>query len=299
MAGRPNFFIVGAPKCGTTALAQYLGEHPEVYFSPNKEPFYFDFDLTKRNPLGLDAYLELFSGVDPGRHKAVGEGSTSYMFSTRAVTEILKFDPNARIIAMLRNPVDLVHAWHSEAIVHSMESLLDFEEAWNAEAERRKGRKLAISCHEPKLLYYSELGKLGDQVERLLSTADRSRVKLIVYDDFASDTRSIYRDAIAFLGLSGDNRQEFPRVNVNRRLRSPRLSRVLTWLHDKARPVRKKLGLTRSFGLLAPIYGWNTHEAQRSPLTDSFRSSLKAFFREDVRKLGGILGRDLSHWVSP
>ena len=132
----PNFFIIGAPKSGTTALSQYLKEHPNIFFSRVKEPHFFDLDTSKRLKADLPTYLSLFSEAEPDRHKAVGEGSTGYLFSKVAVSEILKFNPNSKFIVMLRNPVELVQAWHSEMYYEGVENISDFEGAWRLE---RKG----------------------------------------------------------------------------------------------------------------------------------------------------------------
>src|SRR5258708_5345567 len=133
----PNFFIIGAPKCGTTALCKYLRENPRIFISTPKEPKYFDFDLSYPVKMNREAYLALFSKADPRFQSAIGEASTSYLFSTRAVPEILKFNPGAKFIVMLRNPVELVQGWHNQCIIAGQEDILDFEEAWRAESERK------------------------------------------------------------------------------------------------------------------------------------------------------------------
>ena len=105
----PNFFIIGAPKCGTTALSEYLRTHPDVFFSEPKEPNYFNSDVVSKKLYyytSLEDYLEkCFSGAEG--YKAVGEGSVRYLSSAVAVDNILKLYPNAKFIIMLRNPVDL------------------------------------------------------------------------------------------------------------------------------------------------------------------------------------------------
>jgi len=150
----PNFFIIGAPKTGTTALSEYLKDHPNIFFCPVKEPHFFDLDTSKRLKLNLQTYLSLFAEADPALHQAVGEGSTGYLFSKVAVSEILKFNPNSKFIVMLRNPVDLVQSWHSEMYYEGVEDVVDFEKAWKLEQERRQGRNIPKSCWEPKKLFY-------------------------------------------------------------------------------------------------------------------------------------------------
>ena len=106
----PNFFIVGAPKCGTTALCEYLKYHPNVFMSTPKEPHYFAEDFERyRHVKTEDKYLALFGDCND-RHLMIGEASVFYLRSTRAVSLIRDFNPDAKIIVMLRNPVDMVYS---------------------------------------------------------------------------------------------------------------------------------------------------------------------------------------------
>src|SRR5262249_20365906 len=134
---KPNFFIVGAPKCGTTSMANYLSWHPRIFVSAVKEPHYFARH-TWRNPNdrlipsyrnSLEHYLKLFQDV-PEDSLAVGEASVRYLMNRKSLEEIAEFAPDARIIAMLRNPVDLAYSLHSELLKHYMEDVEDFEKAW-------------------------------------------------------------------------------------------------------------------------------------------------------------------------
>jgi hypothetical protein len=130
MPGRPNFFIVGAPKCGTTALYEYLRLHPNIFMPQYKEPHSFATDLGAY-PLikSPDAYAELFRDAC-GRHLRVGEASVYYLRSSTAIANIHDFDPEAKIIALFRNPVDLVHALHAQLLYVGEEVVPDFEAAW-------------------------------------------------------------------------------------------------------------------------------------------------------------------------
>ncbi len=296
---RPNFFIIGAPKCGTTALSGYLSEHPGVFFSPKKEPCYFDFDLSKEEPFSPEGYLDLFRGADPAVHTAVGEGSTSYLFSARAAGEILKFNPEAKFIVMLRNPLDLVQALHSEQVFRGKENIADFEPAWRAEADRKKGGRLPAFCPEPRQLFYSEWGKLGEQLERFYSTVEKTKVHVIFFDDFARDTKGEYEKVLGFLGLSPDGRSFFPKMNENKKVVWPRLQIFYGMLGRMIRDLKLAAGISHRFGFLSRIRGLNRQVKGRRPLREEFQSELRFFFREDVRKLSRILGRDLSHWVEP
>ena len=130
MASKPNFFIVGAPKCGTTALYEYLRPHPHIFMSKVKEPHFFANDLgTYPFIKTLEEYTRLFTDSNE-QHVRVGEASVYYLRSATAIANIHQFNPHAKIIAMFRNPVEMVHALHSQLLYVSEESESDFETAW-------------------------------------------------------------------------------------------------------------------------------------------------------------------------
>lgn len=308
MPRRPDFFLVGAPKCGTTALSEYLRTHPAVFFSDPKEPQFFcdDFRLLRpehRRLASLDEYLELFREAGPA-HRAVGEGSTWYLYSEVALHRIREFAPDARILAMVRNPVDLVASWHAQLLLMWEESVEDFPAAFALGRARREGRDIPETCTVPPLLDYAAVGRLGSQVERLLATFPAAQVKVVVFDDFVADTAAVYADVLAFLGLPHDGRKEFPRVNPNEVHASRALARA-DWavgnlgrigpLRRIVRAGKKAMGLEGRRLLKVPK-GAHTRPESRRPMEPEFRDRLATLFRDDVELLGRILGRDLSHW---
>src|SRR5690348_5699052 len=137
MAGTrfPNLFIVGAPKCGTTALSHYLAGHPQIFMTESvgiKEPYYFNWEikLSHHNWRIRDesAYLHLFDKADPNA-RYWGEASPGYLFSREAIPRILEKRRDTCIIVMLRNPIELAHSLHNEHW-KSFGEIQDFETAW-------------------------------------------------------------------------------------------------------------------------------------------------------------------------
>ena len=129
----PDFFIVGAPKCGTSALASYLRSHPKILVSPVKEPNYFCFDAPALRVIDrLETYGRLFARARPDQ--ICGEASTAYLFSDEAVPAILDAVPAAQIIVMVRNPLDMVVSHHSQKLYALEENEPDFETAWRLSA---------------------------------------------------------------------------------------------------------------------------------------------------------------------
>jgi hypothetical protein len=296
----PNFFLIGAPKCGTTALSLYLRTHPNIYFSRVKEPHFFDSDRPQRVKWSLEKYLSLFSKADPCLHKAVGEGSTGYLHSKVAVSHILKLNPRAKFIAMLRNPIDLVQAWHSQQVFLGIESIRNFERAWRLEGRRRDGESIPRWCPEPKLLFYSEWGKLGDQIERLFSLTDRNNVKVIMFDDFVADPRRIYEGVLEFLEVPSDGRRDFSPANENRGLRYPMLQPGIAFVAYYLRRFRAASGfpLWRGVAIFRRLQSLNSKPALRNSISPMLRAELSDFYREDIQKLSNLLHHDLSSFAT-
>lgn len=291
---KPDFFIIGAPKCGTTALSEYLRMHPRVFFSDPKEPSYFNHDFARRDTPTLTRYLDYFRSADD-RYLAVGEGSTSYLFSQTAVPEILHFNPDARFIVMLRNPIEMVPALHAQVLLNGDEDQWDFARAWRLQEQRKANECIPALCRDPKHLWYGDYGLLGRQLERLLSLVDRQRVKIILFEDFTRDPAAVYNEVLEFLGLPAHPGRNFQPVNRHRAVRSPRLHLMMRWLSRiKQRLIgRYSLGVTRLYNKV------NTVERPREALSAELAAELRAYFREDVLKLSGLLGRDLTHWLGP
>ncbi|HVZ80623.1 MAG TPA: sulfotransferase [bacterium] len=292
---KPNFFIIGAPRCGTTALSQYLSQHPNVFFSDPKEPHYFDFDF-HHSKMEKSTYMSLFDKADPARHLAIGEGSTNYLHSECAVPEILKFNQEAKFIVMLRNPIDLVQSRHSYGLFVGEENIRDFEEAWRAEADRREGRRIPLATSEKKFLYYHDFGKIGQKIDVLFSRVDRAKVKVILLEDMIEDPKQVYEDVLTFLGLPSDGRTHFPKINENRQVQSIPLQRIYSLIEMAAIRFKSLIGWKGRSGILAFFFNRNIRFEQRDPISDEFKAELKEFYREDVQKLEKLLERDLSHW---
>jgi hypothetical protein len=298
---KPNFFIVGAPKCGTTALYRYLRLHPHIYMPAKKEPHFFAQDLGAYPAIKtMDQYAALFAGAE-ARHTRVGEASVYYLRSTLAIPNIRAFNPEARLIAMFRNPVEMVHSFHSQLLYWSEESVTDFEAAWRLQDRRRRRLDLPSGLRGEFLLQYEEMARLGSQAERLLATFPACQVKLILYDDFAASPRRVYDEVIAFLDLPHDQRAEFPRINDNKRARVGWLRNMIRKpspaLRGAYREVKARVGRERLDAIRQRVLKRLTVNERREPLSPAFRAELAEVFRDEVALLGRILGRDLSHWT--
>ncbi len=302
---RPNFFISGAPRCGTTALYTYLSEHPNIFMSEVKELNYFADDFPNVQKVAFnspDDYLKVFAAADE-RHLAVGEASPFYLFSKVAFENMRQFDPNAKVILSLRNPVDFVQSYHQLNLSLLREDEPDLAKAWDLQPLRRQGQRIPKSARQVGLLMYGEVGQFGKYVQRLYEIFPPEQVKVILLDDLTRDTKAIYEDLLAFLGVPSDGRTEFPQVNANFENRSQALAR----LFHPPQPVYKAfMKFISLFGVrftqwVSVVYNrierLNTTQTKRGQMDPALRAHLNEHFRPDVELLAKLIGRDLSGWM--
>jgi len=293
---RPDFFIVGAPKCGTTALHSAPSSHPEVFLPENKEPHFFGKDLE----VGEDwcvreevEYMGLFAGC--GEEKRLGEASPWYLFSKTAAEEIHAFQPDARILILLRDPVDLIHSVHLQHLNTANEDIIDLAEALAAEPARARGERLPARAPFPDCLAYRSVARLSEQVSRYLDVFDADRVKVLLLDDLHADERAFLREVCRFLDVSEDEELEMGRRNPSRDLTSVDL--MLKRLHYRTRVIS---GLQRRLPKAAKsLYRGAVRmlpAKRRVGIAPALRAELSQELRGEVARLSSLIGRDLSAW---
>lgn len=288
----PNFFIIGAPKCGTTTLADWLAEHPHVYMSPKKEPHYYNPDVAGIWATTESEYRQLFQDVRPGT-KAVGEGSTWYLISKVAVPQILSEQPDARFIVCLRNPVDMAFSLYGHNRVNCVEQHKSFEQAWDAQGDRACGHQIPRLCKHPESLMYGEVCAIGHQVERLHQHCDASHVLYVFMEDVKADPQAEYKRVLNFLGVETDHDIEFSVSNAATQNRS----RLVAQSVKGALQLKQKLGLPAfGTGFGQWVRKTNRRPRNRSEMSDTMRSKLARHFHEDITLLERHTGRDLTHW---
>lgn len=289
---KPNFFILGAPKCGTTSLAAWLSEHPHIYMSPVKEPHFFNDDSTYNATSSIEQYEKFFSAVTAS-HLAIGEASVWYLYSSSAVPNIERYSPRARYIVCLRNPVEMAISLHEQSVVSGFEHINNFEDAWSLNENRLNGESVTRLCLEPRNLAYNYACRIGDQLERLLTRVDSRRVRVVLLDDIKEDPKQEYGKTLSFLGVDDDNRSDFSVHNSAKELRS-RFFRKSVLATGQ---LKRRLGINIGFGLLNRLNNANIRHRPREPISPAVRNQLELYFRADIEKLARILDRDLSHWL--
>jgi hypothetical protein len=292
----PNFLIVGAQKAGTTSLHYYLKQHPQIYMSPRKEPHFFEgmhWDFYRPGRImppvtDLADYQALFEGVTD--EKAIGEASASYLYSPKAPTLIKRSIPDARLIAILRNPADRAYSNFLHCVRGRRESIVDFAEALRIEEERIKRNLGPLWHYKQKGFYYA-------QVKRYLDTFGRELFKVWLYEDLRTQPLDVLRDVLEFLEVDDTfvpnmaiehNTSALPRNKTLYRAakklagRNPDLKLAIL---ERCLPARPRQYVKRRIFVQPP------------PFPAEIRERLLDTYTEDILKLQELIGRDLSPWL--
>jgi hypothetical protein len=296
----PNFLIIGAGKSGTTSLYHYLGQHPGVYMSPMKEPKFFcfegarpsfrgpgdDVEINRKCVTTLDAYRALFDGV--AGEKAVGEASSMYLYYPKAPERIRHHVPGARLIAVLRNPVDRAYSSYLHCVRDRGEPLEDFAEALREERDRiRKGWG--------PLWHYRTAGFYFAQLSRYFDTFDRRQIRIYLYEDLKADAAGVLEDIFRFLGVDDSYA---PDISLRHNVSGVPRSRVLHALLNKPNPIKTVFKPLFPAGprkvLSHRLTGKNLARPQ---LSADVRRELTEEYSEDITKVQSLIGRDLSKWL--
>lgn len=299
---KPNLFIVGAPKCATSSLYTYLKQHPQIFMSEKKEPHYFCKDFHEESDKFHGSqlcfklrsereYLDLFK--DAKDEKILGEASTKYLYSKVAAKEIHDFNPDAKIIIMLRDPVDFLYSLHAQLVFSADEPIQDFEKALEAESERKAGN-VPNSAVFPSFLFYSEIAGFSEQIQRYYKEFSKENVKVILFDDLKAKPERVYKEALDFLGVDNTFKPQFEIVNPKKTMKFKRFNDFLR------NPNAKGKGMFRAIlprKVRDKIYSFlirmNKKKAERIKIDSELRKRLKGEYKPEVKKLSELLDRDL------
>lgn len=295
-----NFFLAGFPKCGTTAVAGYLAQHPNICFSAIKEPFFFCTDFPKRQVIkSWNAYRKLFHPT--AQTKVFGEGTVCYVYSKEALNGIKRHNPNAKLIFMVRNPVDLAYSLHANQLRVFDEDVESFEEAWNRQASRRGGENIPKLCAEPFFLQYKEVASQGAYLERVCRQFPAEQILVLFFDDLKKSPESVYRQVLKFLDLDIPAAMpSFESANENLSYKSGSrgfIGRTLRKLSKNQTLVRLKTAMgIGNLNTEKLIRNMSMEKAEREELPHALRAALILAFENDIKLLERITQRDLSAW---
>ena len=279
----PNFIIVGAAKSGTTSLARWLGDHPDVYIPPAKELYFFEQDEVWER--GVDWYRGRFAGADGAA--AIGEATPNYMFRAEAAERMAAVVPDARIIALLREPGDRAHShyWHWR---------------WRMARERRAfADAVRDEMARPRRAFddpgnrldpqYLARGRYLPQLERLCRHFPRESVHVGLLDDLEARPAQTFAEVCRFLGIDDGIVPEAVGSVANQAF-AFRPAPVWRFVVRHRHRIPPKLGariVKRLHGAPEPY----------PPMEPEVRAALTDHFARDNAALAAWLGRDLSHWA--
>lgn len=289
-ARKPDFFIAGAPKCGTTSLAAWLDEHPEACMSRPKEPNFFSPHRRSRITT-IEEYEACFAHALP-EHKAIGEASPGTLYYDDAISRIMDYQPQAKFVLCLRNPVEMVVSLHNHLYYYNTQKIDDFVEAWNS---RREVNALYHAGPYRSCDLYRHDCALGTHLRRLKRMISAERLLPVLLDDLVADEADALRPLGQFLGIAPVD-AALPRKNAAKTVQSVALKRLAA----KVARAKQQLGLERSLGVGRWISRVNTSRRGSgiARLTPEIRAMLTAHFEPEIRLLESELHRDLSHWLA-
>jgi hypothetical protein len=302
----PDFFIVGHAKCGTTALYEMLRRHPQIFMPALKEPAYFATDLRARFqrpaagplPQTLPDYLALFDGAAPGQR--VGEASSGYLASVDAPANIARARPDARIVAIFREPASFLRSLHLQLLQDHTESERDLRRALALEPQRRAGRRIPRRSPRPQALLYSERVRYAEQLRRYRERFPAEQVLVLIYDDLRAQNEATVRRVLRFLGVDDAAPVASVEANPTVAMRSQQLDDLVHAVSVGRGPLsRAAKGAIKA--LTPPgVRRAALRTARRrfvvgapAPPDERLMAELRGRFRPEVEALGAYLGRDL------
>ncbi len=292
----PNFFIVGAAKAGTTSVYYYLKQHPQVFVSAVKEPFFFvhngtrtadiSTSMPRRTPhLAEHEYTALF--VDAAGRQAIGEASTGYLYHPAVAANIRSRLPESRIVVILRNPIERSYS-HYLMRLRTKTDVRTFADA----VRDQMAREDHIRWRDGP---YVHAGLYAEQLSQYFERFPRQQIAIYLYDDLVDDAAGLMRQLHAFLDVSAFDTDVAARYNVSGQPKATILGPVMRrtslsiWVRSHLPPGIRE----RAMRLYAGLQEKSVTKPKMPPAT---RETLQQYFRDDIQQVEDLIGQDLSHW---
>lgn len=296
----PNFLVIGAARSGTTALFDYLGQHPEIFTSDPKEPHYFALDGTGPAFTGPgddetinrvavtdgEAYRKLFRRADGAT--AVGEGSVSYLYCAAAPENIRRTIPDVRLICMLRNPADRAYSAFRYTRARMYEPVEHFREAL-----AREEKRIEAGWHH--IWHYRRMGRYAEQMQRYYRVFDPDQLRIYRFERFVQDPHAVLRDCFEFLGVDpGFRPRRTPMTVPSGEPRSEWLQRFLL----ESAPVKEVVKRLVPGGIRRWLSGrLRKANLEKPPMDPDVRRELLDDYRPQIGELEELTGRSFRDWL--
>ena len=283
----PNFFIVGASKCGTTSLYAHLKKHPQVFLPEIKEPNYFSTDAPPGEPIlpiGKSTTLEEYRALyrPAAGFRAIGDMSTAYVWDKNVPGRIREVSPDAKIIIMLRDPVMRAHSQYLMYLSHGGDPSQSLWEALQRDKNRNKSSRLSSFLYLERGLYF-------EQVQRYFDVFGRDRVLVLLFDDLTVQPGAVFKRVAEHIGIEPD---QFGSMDLSEVHNSFNMAKFMTaykiagylGLRTKLLPKSARQWLKQSPFLF---------DKKKPPVDEESRRYLQHIYGPDIVRLEELLGRKL------
>lgn len=292
----PDFFIVGAAKSGTTSLWYYLGQHPQIFMTKDIGEKELGFFCDHYGLSNIDQYLNFFKGAK--KDQLIGEACHAYLSSPESPELIYNANPNAKIIVILRNPVDRAYSLYSWMVNHGYEHASTFEKALKLEKKRKVKFELESKKSAPiyfRNYYYFESGLFEDQIKRYLKIFPRKSIQILTFDEFVENPSGILNRIQKFLGVEKNNKFDLEPQNETFNIKSSLLQYFLRCIFP-IYATRFRVP-NRIYNKLSNVLNqYNLSHKKRGKMLSATRERLAIAYLRDIEKLELMLSKDLSKW---
>ena len=296
----PNFFIIGAARSGTSSLYEYMRQHPQIFFPELKEPMYFAFQpqelcfkgpgdeagMNRKAVADLEAYQTLFKKVKG--ETRIGEASANYLYHACVAKNIRASLPEAKLICILRNPVERAYSSYLYTLRDGRETEESFESALAKEDQR-------IAENWCDIWHYQRGGFYYQQLHRFYQVFPYKQIKVILQEDLKSNPQRVLSGLFEFLGVDSQFQADVDvAYNQGGKPRNRLLNRVLTRpsrIKQFLRPLTPRV-------LLCAYITMKHRNLSRPELSHETHRQLLEAYRGDIENLQQLLSRDLSHWLN-
>lgn len=291
----PNFLILGAAKSGTTALHTYLQQHPQIFMTPEKETNFFAFEgeeldfqgpgddaINQFSITALSAYQSEFGAVQD--EPAIGEACPLYLYHPRAANRIHAYVPNAKLIIILRNPVDRAYANYLHLVRDGREPAPDFSQALQQESQR-------IEKNWEWFWHYIQQGYYQAQIERYYQQFSQENIRIYLYEDLRDHPQTLFKSIFNFLEVDSEF---IPNLSIRPNKSGKPKNRLLHQVLTQPNPIKTILKPLFPAHLRQKIQHRNL---AKPSLSLEVRQRLLDLYQDDICRCQTLIQRDLSAWL--
>ena len=292
---KPNLFIAGATKCGTTTLVKFLSDNDSVFMPSDELTRDQSFFSWRRSSYSLEDYLSVYSSATD-KQVFLGDGSATYLHDESISALIYEFNPEAKVIIMLRNPIDRGYSLYRWMVQEGYEWAGSYEKALELESKRAiTGAQRFFAPHLTESYMYFSTGLYYSQV-KAYKELFKDNLMVVNLDNFYNDFDSTYSSICSFLGIEVNNVNKEV-LNKSKDVFSPKLQFFLRKISNIIFMARSVLGIaaknkdSRDFLMTLGLY-----EGKKNKLPEKIREQLKVEYLPDLKKLSDLLGEDFTYW---